>query len=118
MGKKISEEKALLAIELYSSGKTIAEVGNLLGIGNRTVARILDRYSIPLRDRTRVVFKPHGSKNGRAKLTESDILLLRQLFNSGMTRKELAKRFGVSLRTIYRIVNQQTWKHVDTVTTC
>lgn len=111
MCKKTPEEKELLAIELYSSGKTIAEVANIVGISVSTVARILDRYGIPFRGRIKV-FKANGSKNGKAKLTEFNVLFIRHLIKSGVARKEVAKQFGVSAMAINRIVNNQTWKHV------
>ena len=34
------------------------------------------------------VFKPIGSQNGNAKLTESDVLSISQLIKSGVTKKE------------------------------
>ena len=111
MGKKITREKELLAIELYSSGKTIAKVASMVRIDRYTVVGILERYSIPLKSRTRA-FKPFGSQNGNAKLSESDVLLIRQLNISGVARKELAKQFGISETSINRIINNQTWKHV------
>ena len=109
--KQTPLEKELLAIELYQQGQKIAEVVSTLGISKSTLGHILNRYGIKLRGNTNT-FKAHGSKNGKAKLTESKVLLIRQLFNSGLTRKELSKRFDVSLTTINRIVNRQTWKHV------
>ena len=109
--KQTPLEKELLAIELYQQGQKRAEVVSTLGISQSTLEHILSRYGIKRRGNTNI-FKAHGSKNGKAKLTESEVLLIRQLFNSGLSKKELAKRFGVAITTIERIVNRQTWKHV------
>ncbi len=109
--KQTPLEKELLAIELYQQGQKIAELVSTLGISSSTLDNILTRYGISRRGNTNI-FQAHGSKNGQAKLTESEVLLIRQLFNSGLSRKELSKRFDVSLTTIDRIVNRQTWKHV------
>ncbi len=38
--------------------------------------------------------------------------MIRQLNISGVAIKELAKQFGISETSIYRIINNQTWKHV------
>ena len=56
---------------------------------------------------------PKGVANGGAKLTEDDVREIRRLYATGnFTRRELARQFGVSVPTISKIVNRQTWKHV------
>jgi predicted DNA-binding protein (UPF0251 family) len=54
-----------------------------------------------------------GSKNGRAKLTESDVKLIKKLIHDGISQKEVASRFGVSRQTIGGIATGANWKHVD-----
>jgi hypothetical protein len=53
-----------------------------------------------------------GVKNGRAKLTNNDILLIRQMLISRTPIREIAKKFGVSSTTIFRINHKLTWVHV------
>ncbi len=62
---------------------------------------------------------PRGEKHGNAKLTEEDVLQIRQLYekgcNSGCTKHsgiKLAKMFGVHKKTIYKIVKGVAWSHV------
>ena len=50
-----------------------------------------------------------GSGHGRAKLSESDVISIR---NSPLMGVALAEKYGVSNSTISFIVNDQTWKHV------
>lgn len=54
-----------------------------------------------------------GSKNPRAKLTEKQILEIRQLHDSNkMKNKELSKKFNTPISTIEKIVGRDTWKHI------
>lgn len=56
--------------------------------------------------------RPRGSGHGMSKLTEPDVVSIRELRESGVTFAALAKRFKVSVGTICFIVARQTWRHV------
>lgn len=54
-----------------------------------------------------------GERNGMAKLSESDVLLIRREYESGKSSmRELAERFSVYVPCIWRIVNKLRWKHL------
>ncbi len=54
-----------------------------------------------------------GAANGNSKLTEKDVLAIRQLhFNKVMNQKALAEMFVVNDRSISMIVNRKTWRHI------
>ena len=53
-----------------------------------------------------------GVCNGRAKLTEEDVRVIRQLWRSGGNRGEMAKIYGVDRKTICAIVENRTWRHI------
>lgn len=53
-----------------------------------------------------------GSFNGQSKLTELDVIAIKNLLNK-ITQKEIAKMYGVSRRAISFINKNQTWKHVN-----
>lgn len=54
-----------------------------------------------------------GSDRSDAKLNESAVLQIRQLFATGKyLHKELAQRFGVHSTTISNVLTGKTWKHV------
>lgn len=55
---------------------------------------------------------PIGVLNGRAKLTEDDVLKIRQRRSEGAKRKQLAQDFGVSLAAIKHVLGKSTWNHV------
>jgi hypothetical protein len=53
-----------------------------------------------------------GEKNGRAKLTDADVLYCREAHNNNVPTRELALHFGVSHHTIYRARSPKYWKHL------
>lgn len=74
----------------------------------------LDMYAKgrdPLSNGTRYQPDVIGSNNGRALLTEADVLEIRRLGKS-VKKKDLAVRFGVSTSAIQFARNYRTWKHL------
>lgn len=55
---------------------------------------------------------PKGTKNGRAKLTESDVLEIREKRRSGAFFYELAEEYGVCKKTIQDAVSGRNWANV------
>ena len=54
-----------------------------------------------------------GINNGRAKLTESDVKMIRELYATGKYRqKELANMFGINQTGISGIILRKTWRSV------
>lgn len=64
-------------------------------------------------DRRRDGTLPIGSRNGRARLTEQDVVLVLGLLNEGvLTHAQIGERFGVKATCIGRIALGKTWEHV------
>jgi hypothetical protein len=61
-------------------------------------------------DRARHGMDPVGERNMQAKLTESEVLEIKGLPH--LSDRELAKKFGVSYGTIWKIRSGRTWSHV------
>ena len=55
-------------------------------------------------------FKPRGF----IKLTESDVLVLRDDFKNGLNRRQIAVKYGISYSHAKRIVAGTKWKHLPT----
>lgn len=56
----------------------------------------------------------NGERNPKSKLTESDVVLIRDIIPQGVySRSFLAKHFGVSNQTISSIANYKTWMEVS-----
>lgn len=53
-----------------------------------------------------------GSRNGSSKLTERDIPVIIRLYQSGLSQKDIGKKYGVSQRTISLVTRREKWKHV------
>lgn len=53
-----------------------------------------------------------GEKQWFSKLTSEDVVLIRELRNSGVTRSEVAKRFKVTPQAITSITSRVNWKHL------
>ena len=56
-------------------------------------------------------YKAHGTENHFAKLTDSDVLKIRELSKT-QTHQSIADQFNVSQPTVTDIVNRRTWKHL------
>lgn len=54
-----------------------------------------------------------GSGNASAKLTETDVAMMRDEYLRGRSRSELARAFGVTRRNVDLIVTGKTWAHVS-----
>lgn len=55
-----------------------------------------------------------GERHGRAKLTESDVRLIRKIYAAGGTgHREIAEEFGVSYALVGNIVRREIWTNVQ-----
>lgn len=52
-----------------------------------------------------------GIKNGRAKLSDKDIIEIRKTFNK-YNVKELSIKYGISKNQIRLIAQHKAWKHI------
>lgn len=50
-----------------------------------------------------------GEKNGKSKLTGEEV---KEIKESGLTKKELSKRYNIHRTTIGDILNNKTWRHI------
>lgn len=56
---------------------------------------------------------PKGAAHGQAKLTEAQVVIIRQEYaTGGITQAELARKHGVIQITISRILRRETWTHI------
>lgn len=53
-----------------------------------------------------------GKENGHAKLTEADVLEIRELHAHGMNQCDIGKKFGVTHSAIHLIVKRKNWTHI------
>lgn len=55
---------------------------------------------------------PYGERTSLAKLTGTQVIIIRTLHAEGWTQRSIAKIFGVGYRAINKIVLRQRWKHL------
>jgi transposase len=53
-----------------------------------------------------------GEKNAASKLTEKQVVEIRERFSNGTTKEDLAKEFCVSISNIALIVRRAAWRCV------
>ena len=53
-----------------------------------------------------------GIDNKSSKLTEIDVLKIRELYKKGLSSREIGKKYNVVKSTVLFIVNRKTWKHI------
>jgi hypothetical protein len=54
-----------------------------------------------------------GEENGQSKLTDPDVINIRELFQAGgVTQTQLSLQFGVSKTTISDVIRRKVWKHI------
>lgn len=53
-----------------------------------------------------------GSKNGRTKLTEKDVIEIRKEINEGIDQRIIAKKYKIGQTTVSHIKQNQTWRHI------
>lgn len=53
-----------------------------------------------------------GEGHPKAKLTETQVLKIRQLFDNGFSVRVIAKNFRVSNWNVKSIVSKKTWSHL------
>lgn len=66
-----------------------------------------------LETRIKMGEKKKGNSNNNSKLTEQQVLLIRDLwFIDGKPQTEIAKQFNVEKACVNKIVSYRTWKHI------
>ena len=56
-----------------------------------------------------------GRQHPGAKLSDTDVSVIRRRAMRGEKQREIAKSYGVSQRTVCKVVNRLSWSHVESV---
>lgn len=56
--------------------------------------------------------RPRGSQHANAKLTEAQVVMIRELVRQGRSCRSVAARIGVHKSTVQRAVRFDSWRHV------
>jgi hypothetical protein len=55
---------------------------------------------------------PFGESHVKAKLTDCDVLQIRRAVTYGISSQEIAGAYGISFKTVSKIRNRGSWKHL------
>jgi hypothetical protein len=58
---------------------------------------------------------PYGVRNKASKLNDLKVLEIKSLIDDGLTLKDIAERYDVSLTTIWRVKEGETWGRVKEI---
>jgi hypothetical protein len=72
----------------------------------------LGTHAQNMADRNRKRRQARGERVGVSKLTEAQVIAIRQLAASGERQRDIAKRIGVTQATVSRLVRGEAWVHV------
>ena len=78
---------------------------------NTNTENMRHAFNNDLIDRDLFKINAMGSNNNMSKLTETDVLKIRELTNN-KTDTEIARIFGVSRSTVNMIRNRKIWTHI------
>jgi len=81
-------------------------------LNNRLENLRWDTHSSNQQDQRKHGTSPVGSKHPNSKLTETDVLEIRERRKNGETQDSIAKDYDVTRPLISYIVNNKTWRHV------
>lgn len=114
---KLTEATVLEIRKEFAAGKSLNQVSRERGLNLKSVQSL--RRGLSWKHVGGPIFPEKmtpqmfaGSKNGRAKLTEEQVLQIKAAYLSGETPTKLAKRFEISRRSVANIVSGRSWKHV------
>jgi hypothetical protein len=65
-----------------------------------------------LEDRHKHGTAPIGEINGNSKLTQEQVIQIRELYSKGYYQANIGKLFSVSHTQVSRIINRKTWAHI------
>jgi hypothetical protein len=105
---KCCQEKMLTEFRSYKQGRYLHSWCNACRVaGNKAWRRANTKEREP-----KVYFPPFGEKSHKAKLTNHDARLIKELLSAGLTLKAIGEKFEVAAQTISDIKHGRSWTHV------
>lgn len=101
-------------ITFNGKAQCAAAWGDEVGIPGRYILQRIDRYGWSVERALKVPVAAElskGERSGKAKLTEENVVLIRQLV-CFISHREIGELFGIDGSTVSRIVTKQRWSHI------
>ena len=112
-GKTISEWQKKRTSEFHKGRKRSEETRKK--ISESALGEKNSRYGIKASDDTKQkmsISAKKGEDSKLSKLTESNVLKIRDLYKKEISSRKLAKMFNVQKNCILSIIHKKTWKHI------
>jgi group I intron endonuclease len=106
LGRKHSE-KSKSKISIAMSGRILTDSHK------RNIGLSRDGNKHTKESKLKMSITHQGSKNHFAKLTDLNIQEIRAMYKNGFSVKEIANIYNVHSNTIYDIINNKSWKHIQ-----
>lgn len=65
-----------------------------------------------MRDKVLKGRQANGEKNGNSRMKEEEILQIRKLYLSGVSMKEISKKFNSNVSQVHKIIRRKLWGHI------
>ena len=105
---KLNEDKVREIFELREQGWSQKEIGLKFGVSKQAVCKVLTRENW-----SHVENISEVALDLKAKLDEDKVREIFKLRKQGWTQKEIGLKFGVGQKAVSKVLNRQTWSHVE-----
>lgn len=112
--KKINKTvHRLVALAFIPNPENKPQVNHIDGIKYNNCVENLEWCTIEYNNNHALVnnLKPKGENHGSAKLSEKEVIEIRNINNS-LSVRDIAKTYNVQKCTISKILKRKTWKHI------
>lgn len=115
--RRLTAADVLSIRKLFREGATVEDIGSQFGIKANYVISVCKgrKWGWLSEGISQIPRIRRGSSNTAAKLTEEQVVQIRQQFKRGSTALQLSKQFGVGKSTIWRVVRRTHWRHIADV---
>lgn len=120
---KLTNKDVVIIKQLINQGYRQKDIAKRFGVSPQTISNIKtgSRWNfvdIPIDKNIKPLYKNdnYGQKNGMSKLTEKDVIEIKQLLSDGETCRYISKIFNVNECTISKIKQKTRWKYLDSIT--
>ncbi len=110
---KLTESQVIEIHTMYASGVNIGEISSKYGISKRhvyTIGKAVEWKHLGFKGIYRG--SARGERSNRSVLSTSQVLEIRSLHKSGLSAKQICKKYPCGISCIRHILAKRTWDHV------
>ena len=109
-GRALSDDDISVVRDLYASGNYIlADIAKKFSVGVTTIWKVVNGLSY------QDVIEGKKPRGQAALVTDEQVIEMREIWARNMTQKDIALKYGLTLDTVRRILNSNTWAYLPSV---